>query len=56
MNDRVGVNLLTRLRVDFGDLKLHKFDHRLNCDCLCSCGHGLTRLNLSAGCGGTCLN
>ena len=41
MNDRVGVNLLTRLRVDFSDLKLHKFDHRFNCDSpLCSCGQG----------------
>ena len=35
----VGVNLLTRLRVDFSDLKLHKFNHRFNCDSpLCSCG------------------
>ena len=41
MNDRVGVNLLTRLRVDFSDLKLHKFDHRFNCGSpLCSCGQG----------------
>ena len=39
INDRVGVNLLTRLRVDFSDLKLHKFSHRFNCDSpLCSCG------------------
>ena len=39
INDRVGVNLLTRLRVDFSDLKLHKFNHRFNCDSpLCSCG------------------
>ena len=39
MNDRVGGNLLTRLRVDFSDLKLHKFNHRFNCDSpLCSCG------------------
>ena len=38
-NDRVGVNLLTRLRVDFSDLTLHKFNHRFNCDSpLCSCG------------------
>ena len=28
MNGRVGVNLLTRLRVDFSDLKLHKFEPR----------------------------
>ena len=39
MNDRVGVNLLTRLRLDFSDLKLHKFNHRFNCDSpLYSCG------------------
>ena len=39
MNDRVGVNLLTRLRVDFSNLKLHKFNHRFNCDSpLCSRG------------------
>ena len=39
VNDRVGVNLLTRLRADFSDLKLHKFYHRFNCDSpLCLCG------------------
>ena len=39
MNDRVVVNLLTRLRVDLSNLKLHKFDHRSNCASLsCSCG------------------
>ena len=39
INDRVGVNLLTTLRVDFSDLKLHKSNHRFNCDSpLCSCG------------------
>ena len=28
-----------RLRVDFSDLKLHKFNHRFNCDSpLCPCG------------------
>ena len=41
LNGRVRVNLPTRLRVDFSDLKLHKFDHRFNCDSpLCSCGQG----------------
>ena len=41
MNDRVGVNLLMRSRVDFSDLKLHTFNHRFNCDSpLCSCGQG----------------
>ena len=41
MNDRIGVKLLTRLRVDFNDLNLNKFDHRFNCGsqlCLCSQG------------------
>ena len=39
INDRVSVNLLTRLRVDFSDLKFHKFNHRFNCDSpLCPCG------------------
>ena len=39
LNDRIGVNLLTRLRLDFSDLKLHRFNHRFNCDSpLCSCG------------------
>ena len=39
MNDRVGDNLFTRLRVDFSDLKLQKFNHMFNCDSpLCSCG------------------
>ena len=39
INDRVGVNLLTRLRVDFSDLKLHRFNHRFNCGSpLCPCG------------------
>ena len=32
INDINGTKLLTRLRVDFSDLRLHKFDHRLNCD------------------------
>ena len=39
MNDRVRVNLLTRLRVGFSDLKLHKFNHWFNCDSpFCSYG------------------
>ena len=39
MNDRVGLNLLARLRVDLSDLKLHRFNHRFDCDSpLCSCG------------------
>ena len=32
INDIASARLLTRLRVDFSDLRLHKFDHRFNCD------------------------
>ena len=31
INDVTGARLLTRLRIDFSDLRLHKFDHRFNC-------------------------
>ena len=47
INDTAGARLLTRLRVDFSDLRpqslrLHKFDHRFNCDSpTCTCGRGL---------------
>ena len=38
-SDRVGIRLLTRLRVDFSDLKLHKYDHNFNCASpVCMCG------------------
>ena len=32
INDIAGARLLTRLWVDFSDLRPHKFDHRFNCD------------------------
>ena len=42
INDIAGARLLTRLRVDFSDLRLHKFDHRFNCDSpTCTCGRGI---------------
>ena len=31
MHDRRGTILLTRLRVDFSDLRLHRFNHNFNC-------------------------
>ena len=41
INDTVGTRLLTRLRVHFSDLRLHKFDHRSNCDSpTCTCRRG----------------
>ena len=37
--DRHGLKLLTRLRVDFSDLRCHRFDHNFNCDQpICKCG------------------
>ena len=42
INDIAGARLLTRLRVDFRDLRLHKFNHRFNCgSSTCTCGRGL---------------
>ena len=42
INDIAGARLLTRLRVDFSDLRLHKFDHRFNSGSpTCTCGRGL---------------
>ena len=42
INDIAGARLLTRLRIDFSDFRLHKFDHRFNCDSpACTCGRGL---------------
>ena len=41
IDDIAGTRLLTRLRVDFSDLRLHKFNHRFNCDSpMCTCGRG----------------
>ena len=35
---RIGLPRLTRLRVNFSDLRGHRFDHRFNCpDALCKC-------------------
>ena len=36
--DKFGIRLLTKLRVDFSDLRAHRFNHRLNCNSpLCKC-------------------
>ena len=41
INDIAGARL-TKLRVDFSDLRLHKSDHRFNCDSpTCTCGRSL---------------
>ena len=31
INDRYGLILLTRLQVDFSDLRIHRFNHHFNC-------------------------
>ena len=37
--DKYGMKLLTQLRVDFSDLRDHRFNHNFNCvSPLCSCG------------------
>ena len=37
--DRYGMKRLTQLRVDFSDLRDHRFNHRFNCPSpICSCG------------------
>ena len=39
IQDRVGVRLLAKIRVDFSDLRDHRFNHNFNCDCpMCFCG------------------
>ena len=40
INNRIGIRLLTKLRVDFSDLKLHRFNYRFNCNLL-MCLRGL---------------
>ena len=37
--NKYGMKLLTQIRVDFSDLRDHRFDHKFNCTSpLCSCG------------------
>ena len=37
--DRYGLKLLSCLRVDFSDLRVHRFNHNFNCsDPTCKCG------------------
>ena len=39
INDRWGIRLLTKIRVDFSDLRDHRFNHNFNClSPICSCG------------------
>ena len=38
INDIPGMNMLTKLRVEFSDLRAHRFHHKFNCnDPCCSC-------------------
>ena len=38
INDRYGMKLLTKLRVDFSDLRAHRFNHHFNCTSpICKC-------------------
>ena len=38
INDRQGLRLLTRLRVDFSDLRQHRYNHHFNClNATCRC-------------------
>ena len=37
--DKPGIKLLTKIRVDFSDLREHRYDHNFNCESpACSCG------------------
>ena len=37
--DKPGIKLLTKIRVDFSYLRVHRFDHNFNCESpACSCG------------------
>ena len=39
INDVIGIKLLTKIRVEFSDLRDHRFNHNFNCvSSLCSCG------------------
>ena len=39
--NKYGMKLLTQLRVDFSDLRDHRFNHNFNCPSpICSCGRG----------------
>ena len=38
INDPYGIRLLTKIRVDFSDLRDHRFNHNFNCESpICSC-------------------
>ena len=39
LDDKYGLRRLTQLRVDFSDLRQHRFDHNFNCPSpICKCG------------------
>ena len=39
IRDKLGINLLTKIRVEFSDLRDHRFNHNFNCACpTCDCG------------------
>ena len=39
IRNKHGIKLLTKIRVDFSDLRDHRFDHKFNCPSpLCNCG------------------
>ena len=39
ISDKIGIKLLTKIRVSFSDLRDHRFDHNFNCiSPICSCG------------------
>ena len=41
IRDRVGIKLLTKIRVCYSDLRDHRFNHNFNCpDPTCQCGIG----------------
>ena len=46
--DRYGLKLLSCLRVDFSDLRMHRFNHNFNCsDPTCKCGLEEKVLNIT---------
>ena len=39
IRDKFGINLLTKIRVEFSDLRDHRYNHNFNCEIpTCSCG------------------
>ena len=41
VRDKIGLQLLTRIRVNFSDLREHRYNHNFNCiNPTCACGNG----------------